>query len=413
VIELSIHRYLGNWCLPVSVLLLACVPVERAWPSWDGEPSLEDIVFSFESFVDINAYQFRPSEEIKWYEVENGFRAIGGSLDHNLLYVSSDLRLKQDITSNVNFRLWWSEEELYESRELQRPVLEIEVRPDGWPGSLSLIGSPEYAKREADIGLAATLGHRPWNYLRVSGLSPDLYYNEKNVQDGSHYRRESNQWTVEAAYKFAECYKLRFWWQDNQPLEFVLDDQVSVFTYENRSYRATFDYHRDAKQNYGISVRGFDTSQSLDDGLSPRSQDIRYISVEGYWFTEMDSVNEWTVGVRYDDFRNDERTQADLATSFDFLYKTLQVYTVYHHLYGPQQAWELGLYVGHATKGDDFVDAAIDDTIRDKLEAKLATSWELFSVDRASALNLTMSWNLDELETDPVDGGMMRFSSRF
>jgi hypothetical protein len=59
------------------------------------------------------------------------------------------------------------------------------------------------------------------------------------------------------------------------------------------------------------------------------------------------------------------------------------------------------------------VDAAIDDTIRDKLEAKLTTSWELFSVDRANTLTLALSWNLDEIESDPVDGGMMRFSSRF
>lgn len=413
MIELSVNRCLSNWFLPVSALLLACLPVERAWGSWDGEPSLDDIVFSFESFVDINAYQFRPSEELKWYEVENGFRATGGSLDHNFLYVSSELRLKQDITPNVNFRLWWSEEELYESREQQRPLLEIEVRPDGWPASLSLIGSPEYAKREADLGLAATLGQMPWNYLRVSGFSPDLYYNDKNVQDGSHYRSEPGQWEVAAAYKWAERYKLRVWWQDNKPLEFVLDDQVSVFSYENRSYRATFDYHPDARQNYGISVRGFDTSQSLDDGLSPRSQDIRYISVEGYWFTEIGSVNEWTLGIRYDDFRNDERTPADIATSFDFLYKTFQVYTVYHHLYRPQQAWELGLYVGQATKGNDFVDAVVEDTIRDKLEAKLTTSWELFSVDRANTLNLALSWNLDEIESDPVDGGMMRFSSLF
>jgi len=397
----------------VSALLLATMPAECVWANWDGEPSLDDIVFSFESFVDINAYQFRPSEEIKWYDVEDGFRVTGGSLDHNLLYVFSDLRLKQEITPNVNFRLRWSEEELYESREQQRPLLEVEVRPEGWPASLSLIGSPEYAKREADLGLAATLGQRPWNYLHVAWLSPDLFYNDKNVQDGSYYRSEPNQWTVEAAYNWAERYKLRFWWQDNKPLEFVLDDQVSVFSYENRSYHATFDYHAGAERNYGISVRGFDTSQSLDNGLFSRTQDIRYISVEGYWFTVVDRVDEWTVGVRYDEFRNDERNPEALAASFDFLYKMYQVYTVYHHSYRPQQDVELGLYVGKASKGNDYAVHSIEDTIKDKIEAKLTTSWELFSVDRDSALNVTLSWNLDELETDPVDGGMMRFSSRF
>ncbi len=413
MIEFRTHRCLSNWYVTVSALLLATAPFRSALASWDGEPTLEDIVFSFESFLDINAYQFRPSEDIKWYEVENGFRATGGSFDHNLLYVSSDLRLKREVTPNVNIRLWWSEEELYESREVQRPLFEVELRPEGWPASLSLIGSPEYAKREADIGLAATLGQRPWNYLHLAWLSPDQYYNEKNIQDGSYYRSKPTQWTVEAAYLWADRYKLRLWWQDNKPLEFVLDDQISVFAYENRSYRATFDYRADYAQNYGISVRGFETRQGLDDGLSYRTQDIRYLSVEGYWFTMVDGVDEWTVGVRYDDFRNDERNPADLTTSFDFLYKTYQAYTVYLHPYKPHQAWELGLYVGNSTKGNDYVAESVEDTKRDKIEAKLTTGWELFSVDRESALNLTLSWNLDELESDPVDGGMMRFSSRF
>lgn len=411
--KLSLHRCLSNGCLPILALLLAFVPAYSAAVSWDGEPSLGDIVFSFESFVDINAYQFRPSEEIKWYEVENGFRATGGSLDHNLLYVYSDLRLKQSITDSVNFRLWWTEEELYESREIQRPLLEVEVRPEGWPVSLSVIGTPEYAKREADLGLAVTLGQRPWNYLHATWFTPDLYYNEKNIQDSSYYRSKPRQWTLDGAYKWAERYKLRFEWEDNKPLEFVLDNQVSVFSYENSSYRSTFDYRADAEQNYGISVRGFNTRQSLDESISYRSQDIRYISVEGYWFTERDGVDEWTVGVRYDDFRNDERNPADRTTSFDFLYKTYQVYTVYYHPYQTNKAWELGLYLGDATKGNDYLDKTVEDTIRDKIEGKLTTGWELFSIDRDSALNLTLSWNLDELQTDPVDGGMMRFSSSF
>jgi hypothetical protein len=397
----------------VSALLFATVPVDCFGGGWDGEPSLEDVVFSFESFLDINAYQFRPSEDLAWQDVENGFRATGGSLDHNLLYTYTDLRLKQALTPNVNFRLTWSEEELYESREAQRPLLELEARPDGWPVSLSLIGTPEYAKREADLGLAATLGQRPGNYLHVAWLSPDLYYNEKNVQDGSSYRSEPGQWTVEGAYNWAERYEFRFWLQDNRPMEFVLNDEVSVFAYESRSYRASFDVSAGPEQHYGLSLRGFDTSQSLDEALSYRSQDIRYLSAEGYWFTAVNSMDEWTVGVRYDDFRNDERNPADIDTSFDFLYRMSQVYTLYYHPYRPDRAWEVGLYLANATKGNDFVEASLDDTIRDEPQAKLTTSWELFSAGRASVLSVKLSWDLDDIEVDPFDGGMMRFSTRF
>jgi len=321
--------------------------------------------------------------------------------------------LKQEVTPDVNFRLRWSEEELYESREQQRPLLEIEVQPEDWPASLSLIGSPAYAKREADLGLALTLGRRPWNYLHVAWLSPDLYYNEKNVQDGSYYRSKPSQLTMDAAYQWSDRYKLRLWLQDNKPLEFVLDDQVSVFAYENRSYRAALDYASSPEQHYGINVRGFDTNQSLGDGVTYRLQGIRYLSVGGYWFTAVNSVDEWTVGLRYDEFHNDERDPTDTTTSFDFLYKNYQAYTTYHHPYQTHQAWVLGLYVGNATKGNNFLDASVADTIRDKLEAKLTTGLELFSVNKDTTLNMTFSLNLDELESDPADGGMMRFSSRF
>lgn len=407
------RRYRRCWGWLLSALLLAISLIRPVSASWDGDPTLEDIIFSFESFVDINAYQFRPSEEVKWYGVENGFRAVGGSLDHNFLYMYSDLRLKRALTPGVNFRVQWREEEFYESRDLQRPLLEAELRPEGWPLSLSLIGSPEYAKRESDIGLATTLGERSKRYLRLAWLSPDNFYNEKNIQDGSFYRSEPEQWTVEGAWDWQDRYRLRFWWQENRPLEFVPDDQLSLFSYENSSYRASLDYTTAGDYHYGMTVYGFDTRQGLDGPLSRRTQDIRYLSIEGYWFTELSGTDEWTVGLRYDDFENSERATAEPEGSFDFLFQTYQLYSIYHRFYQPQQAWAIGLYIGQATKGDDYVDASFDDTIREKTEAKLTNTLEFHSADRESLLSVTLSWNLDGIASDPVDGGLLRFSGRF
>jgi hypothetical protein len=87
--------------------------MRSAGATWDGDPALDDIDFNLESFVDINSYQFRPSEEIDWYDVENGWRLVAGSLETNYLYLSTDLRLKKAVTPNLTARLWLADEEFY------------------------------------------------------------------------------------------------------------------------------------------------------------------------------------------------------------------------------------------------------------------------------------------------------------
>ncbi len=406
-------NYKDFWRRAGAVLALAAALTEGSWASWDGEPSLQAIDLNLESFIDINSYQFRRSEEIKWYDVENGLRIAAGSLETNLLYLSTDLRLKQEITPNVNVRLNLADEEFYESRDFPRPLLELEVTPTPLPLSLSLIGTPAYAKREADLGVAASIGQRPWNFFRVAWLSSDHYFNEKNELDESYYQREPSQLTLEAAFKWADRFKLRLLWQDNNPLEFVLDDQTAIFAYENRNYQMTFDYHADSDQHFGIALRGFETTQSLDDGASPRSQNIRYFSIDSYWFKQLEQKDEWTVGLKYDSFLNQERTPSESTTSFDYSHFTTQLYSSYYHPYSANQAWELGLFIGQASQEYDYLDGSLADSNDDRIEAKLRAAWELFSTDQSSALTFALSLNLDEIQSDPFDGGAVQFRTQF
>jgi len=207
-----------------AVLSLIVVHAGTASAAWDGSTTLHDIHLKPENFLDINSYQFRPSEDIQWYDVENGWRVAGGSLESNRAYLFTDMRLKRPITPNFNARLRWTDEEFYAPHEPERPLLELELQPTAEPVTFSLLGAPAYAKREADLGLAASLGVRPWDYVRVAWLRPDYYYNRKNDLDNSYYRRAPGQLTAEAAYKWGEDYKLRLLWQDDRPLEFVLDE---------------------------------------------------------------------------------------------------------------------------------------------------------------------------------------------
>jgi len=396
-----------------AVLSLIVVHAGTASAAWDGSTTLHDIHLKPENFLDINSYQFRPSEDIRWYDVENGWRVAGGSLESNRAYLFTDMRLKRPITPNFNARLRWTDEEFYAPHEPERPLLELELQPTAEPVTFSLLGAPAYAKREADLGLAASLGVRPWDYVRVAWLRPDYYYNRKNDLDNSYYRRAPGQLTAEAAYKWGEDYKLRLLWQNDRPLEFVLDDRVSVFAYQNRNYQASFDYRREPSQTFGIAVRGFNTRQSRDDAGGLRSQDIRYYSANAYWIRNLGPAKEWTIGIRYDDFRNAERTPSVPSTEFDYLFKTAQAYTTYYLPFAPDQAWELGLYLGGASEQQDYLDAAIASPRKDYFEAKLRTAWEVFSIDRSSALLLGLSWNLDDLVRDTFDGGAVRFRADF
>ena len=407
------YRNVTRLRVALAVLVMLSARAGVASAAWDGSTTLHDISLQPGNFLDINSYQFRPSEDIRWYDVENGWRVAGGSLESKRLYLFTDIRLKQAITPNLNARLRWTDEEFYAPREPERPQLELEVRPDAWPVSFSLLGAPAYAKREADLGLGATLGARPWNYVRVVWFSPDHYYNKKNDLDNSYYRRAPGQFAAEAAYKWDERYKLRLLWQDDSPLEFVLDDQVSVFAYQNRDYQASFDYQRDAARTFGAALRGFHTIQSKDDAGVSRVQDIRYYSVDGYWIRSMDRDQEWTTGIRYDDFRNAERTPATPAADFDYVVKTVQVYTTYRAPFAPYQAWELGLYVGGASRQRDYVNASVDSPVNKYFEAKLYTGWQLFSITQSSALTLAVTWNLDDLINDTFDGGAVRFRTEF
>ena len=112
-----------------AVVLTVSLRAGAVSMTWDGATSLHTIDFKPENFLDINSYQFRPSEEIRWYDVENGWRVTGGSLETNHSYLLTDLRLKRAIMPNFNARLRWNDEEFYAPREPERPLLELELQP--------------------------------------------------------------------------------------------------------------------------------------------------------------------------------------------------------------------------------------------------------------------------------------------
>ena len=119
------------------------------------------------------------------------------------------------------------------------------------------------------------------------------------------------------------------------------------------------------------------------------------------------------MGIRYDDFKEQFNDQLDQVNDYEFKFQTTQIYSAVYHDFTVHQAWDLGLYAGWSERNKLFTGAAIPDDLNEGIEAKLRTSWEYHSADKASRLLLSISFNLDDLIDDPSDGGGIYFQSQF
>jgi hypothetical protein len=395
-----------------TLLLVLTVGPPAGATGWDGDPTLYEIGLSAETFLDIQAYAFRPAETLRWHEVENGWRITGGSLNTDHAYLHSELRLKAAVTPMLNARLWFEEEDFYEPRQSGRPLLELEVTAPQLPISVSALGAPAYDKRQADLGVGVTVGARPWNYLRLTWLDADSYYNTKNSYDESYYRKKPGQGTVEGAYRVNDAYKLRFKLSHDRPQEFVMADSGGVFSYENSFYEVLVDYSVSPQRNVGATVGGFRTRQGLAGSDTDESQDIRYGSANAYLIQRLSHANELTLGLRYDDFRDSERGR-DAASRFDYTLRSAQVYAELFRRFAPHQGWELGLYVGTSRETVQHRAEDIPAQRDGSFQAKAKLAWELLSANSDTALQVAGSVNLDEIARDPFDGASLRLRTEF
>jgi hypothetical protein len=201
----QMRRYLCT-ALATIALLLAVKPVQ----AFDDDYEINDINLNHENFLDINAHRFRKSLEYQWFDNNSAWRITGASLDADLAFVQTELKLHHELSDYVNVRLTAEQEVFYADKEFPFPTAEVEYYPWAGNAGIALLGTPSYEKSEMDMGIALIWGRRPWNYTRFEYLDVDALYNQKNFQDNSYYNKEPVALTLEGAYQFGELYKLRF-----------------------------------------------------------------------------------------------------------------------------------------------------------------------------------------------------------
>ncbi len=400
--------------LATKLIVTVCITASSScvW-AFDDDISINMRNFKNENFIDIKAYQFRQSLQQQWYDTENGFRITAGSLDVDRLTLQSELRLKHSLSDSVDVRLHHEEESFYGLKPYARPLLELATHPWQTPLEFSLLASPAYDKRQADLGFAIAFGLRPRNYLRFSWLEQDYYYNEKNAFDSSRYQQSPQVLGIEGDYWFGERLRSRFLWQESKPVTLLNPDENLVFEHRSKQLNLTLDYHYQADSLFGLHYNGFEVDKALQDTQQDRSQVLGFDSIDVYWTRFFATDDELTLGSQFDDFDNQLRDVISAGEQFDYTFSTWQVYGTFYHNYSANAAWDLGLYIGDTKEAKNFLQADKTDGESNSIEAKLRTSWEYHSLDRKGVLIIHFGFNLDNLANDPGDGGGISYQVVF
>ena len=393
---------LAGLALPISPVL-----------AFDNDAEINLIDLGAENFLDIKAHRFRKSLEYQWFDNTTAWRITGASLNSELTFLQTQLKLQHALSEYVNVRLEAEQEVFYADKEFPLPTVEVEYYP--WAGDLgfSLLGTPTYEKSDMDLGFAVIWGRRSWDYTRFEYVEVDSLYNQKNISDDSYYSEEPKALKLEGAYQFGAGYKLRFSMGRDTPLELIDPDNIAIFNHQASDYFLLFDYELVPGSVIGVTIDGFTQEKSSSETGQSQQQATDYISADIYWVKGMGRQYEIRVGSQYDYITNDTRDLVTSSNNLDYSMTTLQVYTTAYHPFNEHMAWDLGLYVGQVEEQQDFLQDNSKDSLNDSVEAKFRMGFEYSSADGRSALQFNLSLNLDDIIDHPTDGGGISFQSIF
>jgi len=399
--------------LCTSLFTLGLMLITSPAQAFDDDFEINDINLDHENFLDINAHRFRKSLEYQWFDNTTAWRITGASLDADILFLQTEIKLQHELSEYVNVRLVAEQEVFYADKEFPFPTAEVEFYP--WAGNLGfvLLGTPSYEKKEMDLGVALIWGRRPWNYTRFEYLDVDALYNQKNSTDNSFYNKEPVALKLEGAYQFGELYKLRFRVRQESELELIDPDNNAVFKHDSSDYYLLFDYQPTPDSAIGITINGFTLNKSSSQTEQNQQQATDNFSADLYWVKGMGKSYEVRLGTQYDRITNEIRDYITASNDLDYFMDTLQVYSSAYHPFNEHMAWDLGLYVGQVEEEQNYLQDPGRNTLIDSLEAKFRMGFEYASSDGRNSLQFNISLNLDDLINDPGDGGGISFQSVF
>ncbi len=383
--------------------------------AFDNDYSINRVNFNSENFLDINSVQPDETANEQWYRSENGVRITAHSLSGDLLYSSTEIKLKNTLSDLINIRIELKEESFYVDKPHQSPLFELEVMPFDNDISISLINSIDYQKAESDIGLAITLGQRTGNFLRVKELIIDPLFNDKNSDpsiDQASYDRNQHILSIESAYYWNEKSSARFFISDLSTMIFNFDDQITHFIHSGHQYDAYVKYQKNKNEAWRFEFKGFRTDKTLTTDTSNQVQQLNYDSINLKWLIRQKQPYQYSFGIRDDYFTNDINDALNSSNNINYSFKTTQIYSTVQHAYNDNNEWGIGIYIGLTREPYDVeqTDTAIFSHL---YQSQLRLSWIINSKNKKSHFKIHGSLNLDDIIDDPGDGLGITYQSTF
>jgi len=392
------------------IIILLLATTSTAAMAFDNDLTINRPNFFTESFLDINKAEFNEFLNEQWYQSENGWRISSHSLTRNLTYINTELKLHQDLSDYAGMRLLYAQEQFYTEKENEALNLEFEVRPlPPHPVTFSILGNFNYEKSGSDQGFAITFGKRTANFIRFSDTTVDKYYNSK-VNDDSRVTEQQHILELETAYHWSPSLQARFRYKDFSPMELIFDDQVTLFNHQGFEYDGFIKYKHNENNSYKLRVKGLEIEKSIS-GATDEGQTIKYDSYDLKWLTRQQHAYKISAGFRYDNFTNDIYSITTLNSVLDYPFRSRQIYATVNHAYSAQKEWHIGLYSGLTNEPNDF---GSDTSDKSRVhENKLDFAWVYHSTNKKSSVYMHISFNLDDFDEDPGDGGGITYQSTF
>ena len=104
--------FLRTLLIPLG-LVMAISPVL----AFDDDFEINDINLNEENFLDIKAHRYRKSLEYRWFDNTSGWRINAASLDSDLTFVQTELKLQNELSEYVDIRLQVEQEVFYADKD--------------------------------------------------------------------------------------------------------------------------------------------------------------------------------------------------------------------------------------------------------------------------------------------------------
>lgn len=374
--------------------------------AFDGEFSLTPPRLLMENFLDIKAYELQAVEQRNWKPFYNGFRMTGGSLDKERAYLETEFHLTESLSQRLSASIHFEDSNFHYPKPTPLPLAELAWGHKNW--QIAFLGTPVYDKRQADLGWAFILGEYGKNFIRASVLSVDHYYNHKNDYDNSRYLDHALEWRL-IAHLDRKPVRINLDLQRTPPFTFQFD-AGDLFHYRDWFLSLNGEYQWQDRF-VGVRLRGDKNIKDIQDGVLQDQYQQRFVQGDVY----IDNLRwkDWpvTLGLRYDRFVYTYDRQIALPNQQNFYLKTAQLYGIIKM--GNLQAYhaDLGLYLGRIrSRIDDDVDTSKQRNLVD-WQAKLRTGMAVKGP--SGKLTLNISFNLDRIVEDPLDGGGISYQRFF